>query len=124
MSTYNPIASMQRLEAAGFKRAQAEALADELRDATSDLVTNEQLTRALDAQTDKLTLRMDGLENKLTLRMDGLEDKLTLRADGLEDKLTLRANALENKLTLRICSILGGLLTLGFAAVGLAIAFS
>ena len=91
MSAFNPIASMQRLEAAGFKRAQAEALADELRDATSDLVTNEQLTRALDA-----------VENRLTLRMDALEDTLTLR----------------------ICGILGGLLTLGFAAVGLAIALS
>jgi hypothetical protein len=32
MNSFNPIASMQRLEAAGFKRAQAEALADELRD--------------------------------------------------------------------------------------------
>jgi hypothetical protein len=47
MTAFNPIASMQRLEAAGFKRAQAETLADELRDATSDLVTNEQLTQAL-----------------------------------------------------------------------------
>lgn len=80
MSTYNPIASMQRLEAAGFKRAQAEALADELRDGMVGFVTNEQLTRALDAQADKLTLR--------------------------------------------ICGILGGLLTIGFAAVGLAIALS
>jgi hypothetical protein len=80
MNTLDPIASMQRLEAAGFKRAQAQALADALRDATSGLGTNEQLTRALDAQADKLTLR--------------------------------------------ICGILGGLLTIGFAAVGLAIAFS
>lgn len=91
MSAYNPIASMQRLEAAGFKRAQADALAGELRDAMYNLVTNEQLTRALDA-----------LESKLTLRMDALEDKLALR----------------------ICGILGGLMTLGFAAIGLAIAFS
>jgi hypothetical protein len=80
MSAFNPIASMQRLEAAGFKRAQAEALADELRDAMGGLVTNEQLTKALDAQADKLTLR--------------------------------------------ICGILGGLLTIGFAAIGLAVAFS
>lgn len=50
MSAYNPIASMQRLEAAGFKRAQAEALADELRDATSDLVTREILKAELDRQ--------------------------------------------------------------------------
>ena len=91
MNMFNPIAAMQRLETAGFKRAQAEALADELRDAMNDLVTNEQLTRALDAQADKLTLRMD---------------------------------AQADKLTLRICGILGGLLTLGFAAVGLAITLS
>jgi len=57
----------------------------------NNLVTNEQLTLAINAQTDKLMLRMDGLEDKLTLR---------------------------------ICGILGGLLTLGFAAIGLAIAFS
>jgi hypothetical protein len=113
MTAFNPIASMQRLEAAGFKRAQAEALADELRDATSDLVTNEHLTFALDAQTDKFTRRMDALDERLALRMDALEEKLTLRIDALEDKLTLR-----------ICGILGGLLTLGFAAVGLAIALS
>jgi hypothetical protein len=80
MGAFNPIASMQRLEAAGFKRSQAETLAEELRDAMGDLVTNEQLTKALDAQADKLTLR--------------------------------------------ICGILGGLLTIGFAALGLAIAFS
>jgi len=80
MSAFNPIASMRRLESAGFKRAQAETSADELRDAMGGLVTNEQLTKALDAQADKLTLR--------------------------------------------ICGILGGLLTIGFAAIGLAVAFS
>ena len=80
MHVFNPNASMQRLEAAGFKRAQAETLADELRNATNELVTNEQLTQSLDALADKLTLR--------------------------------------------ICGILGGLLTIGFAAIGLAIAFS
>jgi hypothetical protein len=53
MSIYNPIASMQRLEAAGFKRAQAEALADELRDAISDLVTRE----FLKAELDRLLIR-------------------------------------------------------------------
>lgn len=80
MSVFNPIASMQRLEAAGFKRTQAETLADELRDAMNGLVTNEQLSKELDALADKLTLR--------------------------------------------ICGILGGLLTIGFAALGLAIALS
>ena len=104
MSAYNPIASMQRLEAAGFKRAQAEALADELRDAMSNLVTNEQLTRALDALESRLSLRMDALEGKLTLRIDGLENKmngLENKMDGLENKM----DGLEDKLTLRICGI-------------------
>ena len=41
MSANNPIASMQRLEAAGFKRAQAGALADELRADPADRVTRE-----------------------------------------------------------------------------------
>jgi len=54
MSAFNPIASMQRLEAAGFKRAQAEALADELRDAISDLVTRE----FLKAELDRLFIRL------------------------------------------------------------------
>ena len=53
MSPYNPIASMQPLEAAGFKRAQAEALADELRAATGDLVTRE----ILKAELDRLLIR-------------------------------------------------------------------
>ena len=53
MSAYNPIASMQRLEAAGFKRTQAEALADELRAATDDLVTRE----ILKAELDRLLIR-------------------------------------------------------------------
>ena len=39
MNAYNPIATMHRLEESGFKRAQAEALADELHNATSQLVT-------------------------------------------------------------------------------------
>ena len=54
MNAFNPIASMQRLEAAGFKRAQAEALADELRDAISDLVTRE----FLKAELDRLFIRL------------------------------------------------------------------
>jgi hypothetical protein len=53
MSSYNPIASMQRLEAAGFKRAQAEALAEELRAATGDLVTRD----ILKAELDRLLIR-------------------------------------------------------------------
>ena len=59
MTAFNPIASMQRLEAAGFKRAQAEALADELRDATSDLVTREFLKAELKFLQAELKAEMD-----------------------------------------------------------------
>jgi hypothetical protein len=58
MSAFNPIASMQRLEAAGFKRAQAEALADELRDAISELVTREYFKAELKAELDRLFIRL------------------------------------------------------------------
>lgn len=58
MSAFNPIASMQRLEAAGFKRAQAEALADELRDAMSDLVTREYFKAELKAEMDRQFIRL------------------------------------------------------------------
>lgn len=61
MNAFNPIASLQRLEAAGFKRAQAEALADELHSATSMLVTKDDLDKALDAQANKITLRLGAL---------------------------------------------------------------
>lgn len=51
MNAYNPIATLQRLEASGFDRRQAEALATELRETTMQLVTQEQLQAALDRQT-------------------------------------------------------------------------
>ena len=70
MSAFNPIASMQRLEAAGFKRAQAETLADELRDARSrfpetsvpraardDLMTRD----ILRAELDRLLIRQSAV---------------------------------------------------------------
>ena len=40
------------------------------------------------------------------------------------EQLTRALNAQTDKLTPRICCILGGLLTLGFASIGLAIAFT
>lgn len=48
---FDPIATTHRLELAGFKRAQAEALAQEMREAMLHLVTQEQLNAALDRQT-------------------------------------------------------------------------
>ena len=54
MNAYNPLDSMRRLEAAGLNRQQAEAIADEISDGTSDLVTKDMLEAALDKQTIKL----------------------------------------------------------------------
>lgn len=51
MNAYNPIATMNRLEAAGFKRQQAETLADEMHGAMLTLVTQEQLEAAMNRQT-------------------------------------------------------------------------
>lgn len=61
MNAFNPITTLQRLEASGFKRAQAEVLADELHTATTQLVTKDELDKALDAQANKLTLRIGAI---------------------------------------------------------------
>ena len=61
MNAFNPIASLHRLEGAGFKRVQAEALAEELHHATTELVTKDDLAKALDAQANKITLRLGGV---------------------------------------------------------------
>ena len=61
MNAFNPIATLQRLEGAGFKRAQSEALAEELHHATTELVTKDELTKALDAQANKMTLRIGAM---------------------------------------------------------------
>ncbi|PZU59853.1 MAG: hypothetical protein DI547_05085 [Sphingobium sp.] len=60
MTAYNPIATLQRLEGAGMERKQAEALADEMRGAIVQLVTQEQLEAALNRQTIKLGLIVVG----------------------------------------------------------------
>lgn len=61
MTAYNPIAAMQRFEAAGIKRQHAEVLADELHGAMVQLVTQEQLQAALDRQTIRLGLIVVGV---------------------------------------------------------------
>jgi hypothetical protein len=61
MNAYNPISTMQKLEAVGMERKQAETLADELHHATTQLVTKDELTKALDAQANTLTLRIGGM---------------------------------------------------------------
>ena len=50
MNAFNPITTMQKLEAVGMDRRQAETLADEFHHATTELVTKDELTKALDAQ--------------------------------------------------------------------------
>ncbi|MGA1853012.1 hypothetical protein VH570_19450 [Sphingobium sp. HT1-2] len=65
MSAFNPIATMQKLEAVGMERKQAETLADELHHATTELVTKDELTKALDAQANKLTLRIGAMVGAL-----------------------------------------------------------
>ena len=61
MNAFNPITTMQKLEAVGMDRRQAETLADELHHATTELVTKDELTKALDAQANTLTLRIGGM---------------------------------------------------------------
>lgn len=55
MNAYNPIATMSRLEKAGFHRRQAQTLADEMRGAIEVCVTQEQLEAALSRQTIRLS---------------------------------------------------------------------
>ena len=61
MNAFNPITTMQKLEAVGMDRRQAETLADEFHHATTELVTKDELTKALDAQANILTLRIGGM---------------------------------------------------------------
>lgn len=61
MNAFNPISTMQKLEAVGMDRKQAETLADEFHHATTELVTKDELTKALDAQANTLTLRIGGM---------------------------------------------------------------
>ncbi|MCC4257862.1 hypothetical protein [Sphingobium lactosutens] len=61
MNAFNPITTMQKLEAVGMERRQAETLADEFHHATTELVTKDELTKALDAQANTLTLRIGGM---------------------------------------------------------------
>ena len=65
MNAFNPITTMQKLEAVGMDRRQAETLADDLHHATTELVTKDELTKALDAQANTLTLRIGGIVGAL-----------------------------------------------------------
>jgi hypothetical protein len=61
MNAYNPLASMKRLEDAGLARPHAEAIASEIEDGRSQLVTEDRLEAALDRQTIKLSIIMAGM---------------------------------------------------------------
>ena len=61
MNAYNPLSSAQRLEAAGFPRGQADAIAAEVGQSTNDLVTKEQLEAALDRVTIRLSVILGGI---------------------------------------------------------------
>ena len=65
MNAFKPITTMQKLEAVGMDRRQAETLADEFHHATTELVTKDELTKALDAQANTLTLRIGGIVGAL-----------------------------------------------------------
>ncbi len=58
MNVYNPLDAMKRLEAAGLERRQAEAIASEINDGKSQLVTTDQLDTALDAFGNKLLVKI------------------------------------------------------------------
>jgi hypothetical protein len=61
MNAYNPLDAMKRLEAAGLERRQAEAIAGEINDGTSGLVTKEQLDAALDRTTIRIGILTSGI---------------------------------------------------------------
>jgi hypothetical protein len=58
MNAYNPLTTTKRLEASGLPRKQAEAIAFEIDDGTSDLVTREYLTDQLESALAKQTVRV------------------------------------------------------------------
>jgi len=57
MNAYNPLSATHRLEAAGLDRKQAEAIASEIGDSKSDLVTNETFDIKMEAALNKQLVR-------------------------------------------------------------------
>jgi hypothetical protein len=58
MNAFNPLTTAKRLEASGLPRKQAEAIAFEIDDGTSDLVTREYLADQLESALAKQTVRI------------------------------------------------------------------
>lgn len=65
MNAFNPISTMRILEEVGFEEKQAATLAEQLHFVTTELVTKDELTKALDAQANKITLRLGALVGAL-----------------------------------------------------------
>jgi hypothetical protein len=61
MNAFNPLAADQRLEASGLPRKQAEAIAGEITDGTSEFVTKDMLEATLDKQTIRMTISNAGM---------------------------------------------------------------
>ncbi len=61
MNMYNPLTSMQRLEAAGLPRSQVEAIAMEITDGSSEHVTKTELEAALDKTIIKMGIMVSAI---------------------------------------------------------------
>ena len=61
MNAYNPLTAAHRLEETGLSRKQAEAIASEINDGSSDHVTKEQLEAALDKTIIKIGVMVSAI---------------------------------------------------------------
>ena len=61
MNAYNPLTATHRLEETGLSRKQSEAIASEINEGTSDLVTQEQMDAALNKQTIRMSVINAGM---------------------------------------------------------------
>jgi hypothetical protein len=72
MNAFNPLTSTKRLEAAGLSRQQAEAIAFEIDDGTSDLVTKDYLADQLESALAKQTIRIGILTSGIVAVATGI----------------------------------------------------
>ena len=61
MNAYNPLTAAHRLEDTGLSRKQAEAIASEINDGSSEHVTKEQLEAALDKTIIKIGVMVSAI---------------------------------------------------------------
>ena len=83
-TTFDTLTAARDLEAAGFDRSQAEALAKAIRDGQGELATKADIAR-LDSRLDVLHSRLDALESRLnTLQwVIGIQSAITLATFGI-----------------------------------------